>query len=203
MNSEELKNSYCRESDSLSFNPYFQERTIRRLRDAGGKEQMKLKRKILPVLLTAALLLAFGITAYSAKSVFGWGNNLEVRKDGDETTEVLLHTDSMTDPVEVRNGKLIFVVNGENTDITDIVSTKTPFTYSYTDEESITHYFIVGLNDDSEKENYGYGEYLRDAKGDWLGGYTARVNCGPDGKPEGHPDWYSIGIKEIDCPWGE
>ena len=62
---------------------------------------------------------------------------------------------------------MIFIVNGEHTDITDRVSETEPYIYRYTDEEGIVHYWIVGKNG-PEPEHYGFAEYLQPADGDWT-----------------------------------
>ena len=91
------------------------------------------------VILAAALvlMLALGMTAYAAGTcINGWGGNFEVRhiktKSG-ERTESVLHTDSLTEPVRFENDRMIFIVNGEEIDITDKISETEPFHYAYTD----------------------------------------------------------------------
>ena len=68
--------------------------------------------------------------------------------------------------MELREGRLYFVVNGENLDITDRVSRTESFTYEYEDEQQVTHYWVVGLNGDTP-DSYGYAEYLKTDT--WIG----------------------------------
>ena len=111
--------------------------------------------------------------------------------------EIVVNTDELTEPVEIRNRRMYFIVNGENIDITDQVSQTKAFTYQYVDNQGITHDWVVGLNSENI-ENYGYAEYLR--SGDvWQGGYDARVNSNADGTTDAR--WLESWKTENDCPW--
>ena len=155
------------------------------------------------VILAAALvlMLALSMTAYAVgTSIYGWGGNFEVRHTktkGGEKTESVLHTESLTEPVRFEDDRMIFIVNGEEIDITDQISETKPFHYEYTDAEGIIHYWIVGRNG-PELTNYGYGEFLYKEGENWLGGYSARANLDKDGKG---PDWLQNGKKELNIPW--
>ena len=89
-----------------------------------------------------------------------------------------------------------FVVNGEKLDITDEVSQTEAFTYTFMDEQGITHYWVLGLNGE-ELENYGYAEYLKTDT--WQAGYSARVNSNPDGTTDAV--WLERWKQENNCPW--
>lgn len=164
------------------------------------KNRSGFAKKIVVAVLAACLLLALGVTAYGAgKSIFGWGNNAEIRITEDEagiSTETYVHTDELTEPVIVDGGRMIFVVNNENIDITDKVSETEAFFYEYEDTAGITHYIVVGLNS-AELENYGYGEFVKEA-GRWLGGYSARTNLDANGDG---PAWLENAKAELNIPW--
>lgn len=137
------------------------------------------KKRIITFALAAALLLALGISAYSAgQAIFGWERNMEIRAEktegGIETT-VYVHTDDLTEPVSFENGRMYFIVNDEHIDITDQVSETQPYIYQYTDEEGVLHYWIIGKNG-PELGHYGYAEYLHPTESDWTAGYVARTN---------------------------
>lgn len=136
-------------------------------------------KRIITFALAAALLLALGISAYSAgQAIFGWGRNMEIRAEktegGIETT-VYVHTDDLTEPVSFENGRMYFIVNDEHIDITDQVSETQPYIYQYTDDEGVLHYWIIGKNG-PELSHYGYAEYLHPTESDWTAGYVARTN---------------------------
>ena len=152
------------------------------------------------LLCTAAafiLILALSIGAYaSAPAIFGWARNAEILRDGDNRS-LLLHTESLTDPVEQRDGRLWFIVNGERIDITDLVSETQPYLYQYEDAEGVTHYWIVGRNRPEQGSPIGYAEYLYSEEEGWLGGYLARTNQGPDME---EPLWFSAGKEQFSIP---
>ena len=136
-------------------------------------------KRIITIALAAALILALGMTAYSAGRVlFGWGGNMEIRStktDGGIENTVYVHTDDLTEPVAFENDRMIFIVNDEHLDITDQVSETQPFIYHYTDEEDVIHYWIIGKNG-PELNHYGFAEYLHPSEEDWTAGYVARTN---------------------------
>ncbi len=137
------------------------------------------RKRILTLALAAALMLSLGIAAYSSgKAFFGWGGNMEIRaektKEGIETN-VYVHTDNLTEPVNFENGRMFFIVNDEHIDITDQVSETQPYIYQFTDEEGVLHYWIIGKNG-PELEHYGYAEYLHPSEDEWTAGYVARTN---------------------------
>ena len=137
------------------------------------------RRRLITFALAAALVLALGISAYSAgQAIFGWGGNMEIRTDKTESgveANVYVHTDNLTEPVSFEDGRMFFIVNDEHIDITDQVSETQPYIYQFTDTENILHYWIIGKNG-PELEFYGYAEYLHPPESDWTAGYVARTN---------------------------
>ena len=134
-------------------------------------------KRLVTLALAAALIIALGLTAYSSgRALFGWGGNMEIRTTETEGgIEVYVHTEDLTEPVSFEDGRMFFVVNDEHIDITDQVSETQPFTYCFSDEEGVLHYWVIGKNG-PEPEHYGYAEYLQPPEGDWTAGYVARTN---------------------------
>lgn len=161
------------------------------------KTKKKYGKTTVRLILIAAVvcLMTVTVSADSVRQLFGWGGNMEITQH-DDGAEVRIFTDNLTEPVEIRDGRMYFIVNGENIDITDQVSQTKAFTYQYVDEQSVTHMWVVGLNSE-ELENYGYAEYLKTDT--WQGGYSARVNGNADGTTEAQ--WLEIWKAENDCPW--
>lgn len=160
-------------------------------------------------LVCTCVLLIIGLTmtvwAYGnqvIEHIFGWGNNMELttgsNEDGNTFSWVVVHTEDLTDPVRLEKGRMIFLVNGEELDITDQVSQTKSFRYEYTDEAGNTHLWLVGLNSE-ELANYGYAEYIKDMSGTWACGYSARVNIEEDGTASAQ--WLKIAKGELDIPW--
>ena len=161
------------------------------------KAKKKHGKTVMKLVLLAAVVCLMTVTASadSVRQLFGWGGNMEITDHGNGV-EIVVNTDELTEPVEIRNGRMYFIVNGENLDITDQVSQTKAFTYQYVDNQGITHDWVVGLNSENI-ENYGYAEYLKTDT--WQGGYSARVNINPDGTTDAQ--WLEIWKAENDCPW--
>ena len=166
-------------------------------------------RKTAAACFCALVVLSLGVLTYAygeqiIREVLGWGGNMKMTEsinaeNGETEKIVTVMTDSLTNPVEIKNGKIYFVVNDEHIDITDSVSESDPYVYNYKDQDGYTHYWIIGLNG-PEPEYYGYGEYIKDSDGSWVAGYTARINLDPDKEL---PAWLTQGKLIIggDCPW--
>ena len=158
------------------------------------KTPMKTKR-ILTIALAAALILALGATAYAERVYFGWGKNMEISVNPNESgvkTTVLVHTDDLTEPVCLEEERLFFIVNGEHIDITDQITQTQPFIYSFVDEDRVIHYWIIGKNG-PEIWHFGYAEYIQPPEGDWMAGYVARTN-------NNTAPWLENAWKEIGFP---
>ena len=161
------------------------------------KTKKKSGKTAVRLILVAAVicLMTVTVSADSVRQLFGWGGNMEITQY-DDGAEVRIHTEKLTEPVEIRDGRMYFIVNGENMDITDQVSQTKAFTYQFEDAQGVTHIWVLGLNGD-ELENYGYAEYLK--ADTWQGGYSARVNINADGTTEAQ--WLEIWKAENNCPW--
>lgn len=175
--------------------------------DKDMKNKRVFNKKIMAVCTCCLAMFGVGATVYAhnyqiINKIFGWGNNLEITQEVDENGETssisILHTDNLTEPVKIDDGKIYFVVNDEKIDITDKISETTAFEYEYTDDEDNTHIWLVGLNSDNIKD-YGYAEYIKNIDGDWTGGYSARVNIESDGKT--NAEWLENAKSEKTIPW--
>lgn len=175
--------------------------------DKDMKNKRVFNKKIMAVCTCCLAMFGVGATVYAhnyqiINKIFGWGNNFEITQEVDENGETssisILHTDNLTEPVKIDDGKIYFVVNDEKIDITDKISETTAFEYEYTDDEGNTHIWLVGLNSDNIKD-YGYAEYIKNIDGDWTGGYSARVNIESDGKT--NAEWLENAKSEKTIPW--
>ena len=175
--------------------------------DKDMKNKRVFNKKIMAVCTCCLAMFGVGATVYAhnyqiINKIFGWGNNLEITQEVDENGETssisILHTDNLTEPVKIDDGKIYFVVNDEKIDITDKISETTAFEYEYTDDGGNTHIWLVGLNSDNIKD-YGYAEYIKNIDGDWTGGYSARVNIESDGKT--NAEWLENAKSEKTIPW--
>lgn len=155
-------------------------------------------KKAVTLALAAALVLALCVSAYAAgedgiRRLLGWDRHIEQSEYTNEVGDTVTHTHyGISEPVCIRDERLFFIANGENTDITDIVTNAEPYTYSYTDAEGYTYFFIVGLSS-SELESYGYAEFVKSPDGSWQGGHAhGTCNDAP---------WLEKGKEEFNLPW--
>lgn len=105
---------------------------------------------------------------------------------------------------QVREGRLYYICNGVETDITDQVAEDTPFYYSYVDDYGLTHYRVVAYS--GTIENYGVYEFIRkveDGQQPWEGweGGSGRNFLDPETE-ERYP-WVDIVWEELNIPWSK
>ena len=156
--------------------------------------------------LTVAL--AIGCTTavvtnyHTIKSFFTFGNNAEISRvvdaEGNEGTMVYLHTEDLTPPAEFMGGRLYFTAYGENIDITDKVSVDEGFVYKR-QEEGMTSWVVVGLNEKGNPRNFGFAEFYRTPEGKVVG-YSARTNLekGNKGLPWLEKAKKELGVSGVD-----
>ena len=103
---------------------------------------------------------------------------------------------------EVRDGRLYFIANGENIDITDQCSMETAFIYIVEDNIGYIHYLCVG----GTPTNWGEEEYIRDpALGNrldaWKGG-GGGYNTWNYETDESRWDWVYYAREQCGFPFG-
>jgi len=133
------------------------------------------------VLVSGGAFAAFGPRII--KEFNSWGNNAKIStvidEDGAVGTEVLLHTENLTPPVVIEDGRIFFIADDMKEDITEIVSTERPYIHEIDAEDGRVQFIIVGLND-TNIENYGFAEYFVEKDGKTYG-YSAMTNIEKDG----------------------
>ncbi len=105
------------------------------------------------------------------------------------------------DPAEVRDGRLYFIANGEDIDITDQCSMDTAYIYVMQDKTGTLHYIFVG----GRPDNWGYGcimkkpGNIKNPEGEWIGG-GGNNHCGKESnwQPYG---WYLDAKERIGHPF--
>lgn len=103
---------------------------------------------------------------------------------------------------QVREGRLYFLANGENLDITDQIGEDKPYYYTYADDNGYIHYLAVGYS--GSLENYGIYEFIREQKEgqqEWEGwsSGTGRNFLNPETGTR-YP-WVELVWEEMDVPW--
>lgn len=154
---------------------------------------------VLSVLLLAGLGLNTQVRAavenLMKRYVFHNGTTvIEKREDG--MSGIIFSPNNIADCLEVRDGRLYLIANGENRDITDETSMEKPYFYTYVDSQAVEHLLILGGTPD----NYGYHEFYREdsGQGDWLGGEGANYL---DMETEKAYSWLVNAWEELNIPW--
>lgn len=130
--------------------------------------------------------------------------------EGENHVEAEVNTGSVTTWLHHADGRLYFVGNGENMDITERISMEEPFTYAYTDEEGIRIHIAVGRLDAepyvSIQQSVGWAVWYRDMNKaeagmpytGWIGGTSSgHWNNAADAEYE----WHASARREFDVPW--
>lgn len=100
----------------------------------------------------------------------------------DGTSPTLGFTTKLNIPAEVRDGRLYFIANGENIDITDLCSMDMAFIYAMQDKTGIIQYIFVG----GTPENWGYGCVMYDPVRDCWHGGDGHNHCGKESNWEAY-----------------
>lgn len=98
-------------------------------------------------------------------------------------------------PVKLDGGKLNFIVNGVETDITKQISNRVPYIGEYVDEQNVVHKFIIG--GEPKEQCYGYEENLFDVDGTFIGAsgyFGSKVDCISS---DDEPEWLVLGRNKI------
>lgn len=103
---------------------------------------------------------------------------------------------------QLREGRLVFLGNGENIDITDQITEDDPYIYSYVDDYGLTHYMAVGYS--GSIENYGIYEFIREVtegQANWEGWVTGTGRNFLNTETETRYPWVDIVWQELNIPW--
>lgn len=130
------------------------ERVLTRTKAPMGKRRLSSRKKLFLVAGLAAALVLMG--AGFPSMVYRLANStLRFEQTPNSTSVAYEHgTSSMT----AEDGRLFFVLDGERTDITDLIGADTPYIYDGSDPETgLTYYLIMG----GTPENYGWLEWVK------------------------------------------
>lgn len=100
--------------------------------------------------------------------------------------------------IALEEGRLWFVADGQNLDVTDWVDDETPYVHTAVDEEGNLHYWIVG----GTTEDYGWfeGVTLPDGTGGGSGIMHSRTDL-PQDEVLMEPGWYQLGKEQVEALW--
>ena len=173
--------------------------------EAEMKHRRNYKKKLVTVCVCAMLVLALTASAFAVggdtlKRILGWDSHIEISEYENEEGQTLesIHY-GISEPVRIEDGRMYFIVNGENEDITDIVTKGETYSYTYEDGEGYTYLIFIGLNS-TELESYGYAEFIKTSEDGWRGGHAHNIAYTDNGEGEVCL-WLEQGKEEYHLPW--
>ena len=173
-----MKSNYKQTFDAVCMSPESHER-IRSELSARISENQKednivsiksrSTKKLLVAVAAAIIILALSTIvafAYGDQIVqlLGGGQIVTERTGNGYSTSISI-TSENPDPIEIRDGRVFFILNGSETDITDYCTESTYFHHEETTEKGYRHVFIVGGTPDL----LGWAEFIWDDTGLMIG----------------------------------
>ena len=184
--------------------------TEMRIRAAMGKRQPAKPRWKPAVTAAAVLAMLLLISPQARAAVEGWvmkyvfsGSDLTIYQQTDpqgNVTGIMATVDTEAPAfAQVVDGRLYFLGNGENLDITDEIAEDAPFFYTYVDNYGLTHAMAVGYS--GSIENYGIYEFIWedvDGRRDWVTGSGRNFLSS---ETEVRYPWVDLVWQELNVPW--
>ena len=184
--------------------------TEMRIRAAMGKRQPAKPRWKPAVTAAAVLAMLLLISPQARAAVEGWvmkyvfpGSDLTIYQQTDpqgNVTGIMATVDTEAPAfAQVVDGRLYFLGNGENLDITDEIAEDDPFFYTYVDNYGLTHAMAVGYS--GSIENYGIYEFIWedvDGQRDWVTGSGRNFLSS---ETEARYPWVDLVWQELNVPW--
>jgi hypothetical protein len=122
--------------------------------------------RVLAIAAVAILALALvGFTYGSQIIKLLGGGRMEEGKDNAGNNYVSMDSGFVSDPVEVRDGQIYFVLDGSDTNITNQCSEKTYYQYESADANGYRHVVLIGGTPD----DVGMAEFVWDESGTFQG----------------------------------
>lgn len=184
--------------------------TEMRIRAAMGRRQPAKPRWKPAVTAAAVLAMLLLISPQARAAVEGWvmkyvfpGSDLTIYQQTDpqgNVTGIMATVDTEAPAfAQVVDGRLYFLGNGENLDITDEIAEDAPFFYTYVDNYGLTHAMAVGYS--GSIENYGIYEFIWedvDGRRDWITGSGRNFLSS---ETEARYPWVDLVWQELNVPW--
>ena len=184
--------------------------TEMRIRAAMDRRQPAKSRWKPAVTAAAVLAMLLLISPQARAAVEGWvmkyvfpGSDLTIYQQTDpqgNVTGIMATVDTEAPAfAQVVDGRLYFLGNGENLDITDEIAEDNPFFYTYVDNYGLTHAMAVGYS--GSIENYGIYEFIWedvDGQRDWVTGSGRNFLSS---ETEARYPWVDLVWQELNVPW--
>ena len=145
---------------------------------------------VITVIVILSLLTAGVAFAYGSQIIeLLVGGHIESGIDSGGNKYTSIYTEFDTDPVEVRNGRVYFILDNSDADITDYCTETTYYTYEQINDNGYRHVFVVGGTPD----NLGWGEFIWNENGKMVGNTAFHKNTNSE-----QPEWLKL-AEDILC----
>lgn len=190
-----MKYNYQRTFDAVRMSPEHRKRILSELSSRFSEKQkednvvnIKSIKKPQKALVAAVAILSFALLA---GFTFGnqiiqllGGGRMESGTDSSGNSYVAMDTGFETEPVEIRDGQVYFVLNGSDKNITSYCTETTYYQYEQIADNGNRHVVVVGGTPD----NLGWGEFVWDEAGAFLGS-NATIPASSNGE---RPEWLEL-----------
>lgn len=192
-------NEFCPEEGSAASAETVKARVLDKAAPAKKRPRPTLKTVLLAAALAAGALLsiAAAFPVFVSRQVDG--SSMVVEMDGEHYLYIGYDVSEWKEPIVLENGRLWLVVNGQRTDITDLIDEETPYIVEGADPKSgLKSYLIVG----GTPEDFGWAQWSELPLGEYTGGswnsYTDYFEV--DGELVDVNDWWAENGDGITTP---
>ena len=145
------------------------------------------KHRVLVIAIVALLSLSLVGFAYGNQIIkLLGGGNIEQGKSDNGDNFISMDTGFVSDPVRIEDGKIYFILDGSDTNITNQCSESSYFKYETTNEAGYRHVVVIG----GTADNIGMAEFVWDENGEFKGS-NASYNTDEE------PEWLKLATKEL------
>lgn len=126
------------------------------------------KPRVAVIAIASVLMLALlvGFTYGSQIVQLLGGGRIESGTDGEGNDIVTMDMGFASDPAQVRDGKVYFVLDGSDADITSYCTEETYYLYEQIADNGYRHVVLVG----GAPDNLGWAEFVWNESGEFAGG---------------------------------
>lgn len=141
------------------------------------------------LVIAVVTLLAFSLVGFAYGNqiikLLG-GGNIEEGTDKNGDSFISMDTGFVSDPVRIEDGKIYFILDGSDTNITNQCSESSYFKYETTNEAGYRNVVVIG----GTADNIGMAEFVWNENGEFKGS-NASYNT------EEEPEWLKLATKEL------
>lgn len=174
-------------------------RILSKIKGEEKRKHMSISRRgkriaIAGILLVSGFVSATTISYASDGKYFNYlytffnGSGVTYQEDNGESSMTVEMNATENPPVELINGNLYFIVDGNEIDITNQISDSKPYIGEVVDQQGNVHKFVIGGK--AVEGEYGYQEFIFSNTGEFIAssGYYPSEDV---------PEWANVGREKL------